>query len=70
MNQHFQNGCEKARQEIENKLSGRVQNAGLYTYTFSDGTYTIAETIEQAVQMQQSQGRSTRVVKREKYRGL
>jgi len=39
----------------------------LYKYTFSDGSYSVAETIEQAVMMQQSQGRSTRVVKREKY---
>jgi hypothetical protein len=37
-------------------------------YTFSDGSYSVAETIDQACQMQQSQGLSTRVVKAEKYK--
>ena len=37
----------------------------LYKYTFSDGTWTVAETIEQACIQQISQGLSSRVVKRE-----
>ena len=37
-------------------------------YTFADGTYVEAETIEAAVMIQKSQGRSSKVVKREQGR--
>jgi hypothetical protein len=37
----------------------------LKRYTFSDGSYAVAETIEQACTMQKTQGRSARVVKAE-----
>lgn len=40
----------------------------LKKYTFSDGSHSIAETIEQACQMQKNEGRSSRVVKSEKYK--
>lgn len=41
--------------------------AKLYKYTFSDGSWCVAETIEKACVIQKSQGFSSRVVKREEW---